>query len=390
MSQPSPLLNEIGEPEIPWGRWVGIFKSYLVAIGGGNFSNVRKQHILLHNLGIQGRKLYEDITGRQVDEEDEEVDAGVDAYEFTLRKLEAHFREKINVVLERHKFFKRVQKKEEKLSTYIAALRDLSATCEFGALTDSLIRDQLVRCTNDQNVQEELLTRNPDLSEAINIAKGIEHTALCVREIKNTAEFNKERGDSKNSVSEETVCNVSEKSKESSRNRTENFHCFRCGSPNHLANNWKCPAKNAICRKCNKKGHFLKLCKTPSVEVHMVKGSEDEEEEDKWYVFQIDEEENEKIHYPTCTISLNGESVLVYADSCSPYTINRKEFFDDKFGKDNIVMETADICPGGYNKEPIPLEAMVRIIISFKNRHTVGKVYVSKKGSSLLGWKHQK
>lgn len=67
-------------------------------------------------------------------------------YVTTLKKLEAHFKERAPVVLERHTFF-------------IVALRGLPATCDFGPLTGSFIRDHLVRCNNDHMVQEK--TFNP-------------------------------------------------------------------------------------------------------------------------------------------------------------------------------------------------------------------------------------
>ena len=38
--------------------------------------------------------------------------------------------------------------------------------------------------------------------------------------------------------------------------------CFRCGSGNHVASFPSCPAKNAVCRGCQIKGHFQKMCKS--------------------------------------------------------------------------------------------------------------------------------
>ena len=91
-------------------------------------------------------------------------------------KLETHFGDKVNVVMERHKFFKRCQAQDESIVNYVAVLRGLTKFCEFGNLTDSLIRDQIVCCTNNVKIQEKLLIKNPSLTEAIEIAKGIELT----------------------------------------------------------------------------------------------------------------------------------------------------------------------------------------------------------------------
>ena len=35
--------------------------------------------------------------------------------------------------------------------------------------------------------------------------------------------------------------------------------CFFCGNSNHPRS--KCPARDAVCSKCQKKGHFAKVCR---------------------------------------------------------------------------------------------------------------------------------
>ncbi len=36
--------------------------------------------------------------------------------------------------------------------------------------------------------------------------------------------------------------------------------CFRCGRPDHLANEKNCPAVGKICNRCHKEGHFASVC----------------------------------------------------------------------------------------------------------------------------------
>ncbi|KAJ1204824.1 hypothetical protein NDU88_000262 [Pleurodeles waltl] len=74
-------------------------------------------------------------------------------------------------------------KGKQSVSNFVAALRTLARTCDFGDITDSLIRDQLVRCNNSKHVQEKLLTKNPDLKEAAAIADGMESTNNWIREM---------------------------------------------------------------------------------------------------------------------------------------------------------------------------------------------------------------
>ena len=209
----------------------------------------RKYHILLHNLGIYGRKVFETLPEPLVGRDGGNVDE-YNVYEIAMLKLETHFGDKINVVLERHKFFKRVQAKGESVLNYVAVLRGLSKLCEFGNLTDSLIRDQMVRCTNNHRIQEKLLIRNPNLLEAVEIAKGIELTEMCMKEMCNpdnavVAELRSARtGEDilKNSLSKTDKIKIPQEK--------IRLRCYRCASSNHLANSVECQAKSSICRIC--------------------------------------------------------------------------------------------------------------------------------------------
>ena len=53
-----------------------------------------------------------------------------------------------------------------------------------------------------------------------------------------------------------------EKSRYHIRGTSTDIVCFCCGRPNHKAKDENCPAKNAICRVCMKKGHFALVCKS--------------------------------------------------------------------------------------------------------------------------------
>ncbi|KAJ1133750.1 hypothetical protein NDU88_000226 [Pleurodeles waltl] len=151
----------------------------------------------------------------------------------SVTMLAAHFESKLNVVLERHTFFARSQGKSESVGNFVAVLRTLAHTCDFGDITDSLIRDQLVRCTNNKRVQEKLLTKNPDLRKAIAIVEGIESTNNWIKEM------NDHKGDSLCMV--QAPVSAQEKRKEIKHQR-----CYRCGNPGHAANSLNCFARNSL------------------------------------------------------------------------------------------------------------------------------------------------
>ncbi|KAJ1213855.1 hypothetical protein NDU88_001485 [Pleurodeles waltl] len=270
MSQPPPFLSDKGDPILPWKRWKNLFDSYLIAIGGEKFSPARKQAVLLHNLGIEGRNIYDSLEPLSIGGADGELR---DVYEMSITILAAHFESKLNIVLERHTFFARSQGGTGSVGNVVAALRTVARTCDFGEITDYLIRDQLIRCTNNKRVQEKLLTKYPDLREAIAIVEGMESTSSWIKEMNHTegdclsvvqAPRNQEE------VLKVSIDNKAQGSSQEKRRDIKVLRCYRCGNMGHTANNTNCFARNSLCRKCGKRGHYARVCNNDKNNVDLV------------------------------------------------------------------------------------------------------------------------
>ena len=61
-----------------------------------------------------------------------------------MEEFEAYCNPQKNVTWERHLFNTRNQQSGETIDQYVTDLRTKAKTCEFGTLTDSLIRDRIV------------------------------------------------------------------------------------------------------------------------------------------------------------------------------------------------------------------------------------------------------
>ena len=70
-----------------------------------------------------------------------------------LDGLEAHFKPQRNVVYERYVFNSCVQIVEESVDVYVNRLRKIASSCEFGALTNELIRDRLIIGVRDRDLK---------------------------------------------------------------------------------------------------------------------------------------------------------------------------------------------------------------------------------------------
>ncbi|KAJ1214409.1 hypothetical protein NDU88_002028 [Pleurodeles waltl] len=100
-------------------------------------------------------------------------------------------------------FLKWMQNAEKDVASYVATLRGLALSCHFEQLSDFLIRDQIVRCAYNNRIREKLLMKDPNLDEAIQIAKRMEHTAVWLQEM----------DDSKKEGKQNVISEVKNKSK---------------------------------------------------------------------------------------------------------------------------------------------------------------------------------
>ena len=124
-----------------------------------------------------------------------------------------------------------------------------------------MIRDQVVEKTNSACIRERLLLEVPlTLSKAVVIARQIE---TAVSEAKAIC-----KGATDSDVHAVHQAPQQHRKFKNDENKTyspsqtaQRKTCYRCGSTQHTANFQGCPAKEAHCNACKKKGHFAKVCR---------------------------------------------------------------------------------------------------------------------------------
>ena len=83
-------------------------------------------------------------------------DADQKKYDAVLSKLDSFFQVRKNVIFERAKFNRRNQLDVESVEHYIRVLYALVETCEYGALQDEMLRDQIVVGIRDKALSEHM------------------------------------------------------------------------------------------------------------------------------------------------------------------------------------------------------------------------------------------
>ena len=104
--------------------------------------------------------------------------------EVILEKTKEYCIGECNETYERYVFNRRDQESNESVDAYVTALGKLAKTCNYGSLTDSLIRDGMVVGINDNSARKKLLQTNKlTLGQCIDICRSSQTSARQLKEM---------------------------------------------------------------------------------------------------------------------------------------------------------------------------------------------------------------
>ncbi|KAJ1139284.1 hypothetical protein NDU88_005659 [Pleurodeles waltl] len=105
--QPPPFfLAKTGEPPIQWELWINLFEAYVEVLEDQECSPERYLAFLKHRLGAIGLREFKSLP--PIDNVGD-----VDVYQLAKKQLHERYGRKINVLLERYKFYSRTQHDDE-------------------------------------------------------------------------------------------------------------------------------------------------------------------------------------------------------------------------------------------------------------------------------------
>ena len=227
---PGPLIID-GNLATNWDLFEQEFNIYLTSTEKHKKSDDIKIAILLRCLGREALKVFNTF---QFESEDEKK-----TYANVLKKFQSYCKPKLNLTYERYVFNSRSQKEGEPLDSFIAEIRALAQSCDFGNLTDSLIRDRIVCGMTSDDLRASLLRiEGLTLDKTVTICHSFEATASRMQVLSNR------------------VANVA-----SIQPSKPKIKCKFCGEI-HILDRSHCPANNKTCNSCQGKGHFSSMCKS--------------------------------------------------------------------------------------------------------------------------------
>ena len=236
--------NTVDAPRA-WRHWLATFENFIESLQRPD-ENLDKLRILTNFVAPEIYELFSDSIN----------------YDEAIAKLKAAYVKTPNEIFARHTLLSRKQRPEESLDEYLRVLTVLSKDCNFKPVTASEHRDQFIRdafisgLLNNQIRQRLLENKELDLQTAFDQVRSID-TALKSAEYYQTHTLA--------SINPHEVQKKSVSLREDEKIKTKDVSarlaksCSYCGGFFHPR--YRCPARNATCYKCQKKGHFYSVCR---------------------------------------------------------------------------------------------------------------------------------
>nr|XP_006822924.1 PREDICTED: uncharacterized protein K02A2.6-like [Saccoglossus kowalevskii] len=262
-----------------WTKWVKRFETYLVA--QGITDDKRKRALLLYSAGGEVADIFDTLP-----------DTG-DEFKQALEALNKYFVPKVNKAYEVYVFRNASQKPGETLDSYNARLRQLAKTCTFHN-EDEEIKSQIVLSTTSARLRRRALRENVSLKDILDAGRAFE---ISERQAKGIEDTDRERGQIKGPT----------------RNDISKS-CFRCGGI-YPHKDTPCPAYGKACKKCQKIGHFAKVCRSNNIQRAKAIDIHEDNSTDDEYVYHISVSPVIDKFQPHTQVMLAGQPVKCLIDS---------------------------------------------------------------------------
>ena len=242
-----------------WPKWIRRFERFRTATELSSKGEEVQVNTLIYSMGDEADDI---LRSFKLSDEDKKK------YSVVKAKFDAHFITRTNVIYERAKFNRRTQQDGESVDTFITDLFALAEHCAYKELHDEMIKDRIVVGLRDTSLAEKLpLDEKLTLEKAITRAREAE--AVRQQQPVVRGEETKKPEIPVGAIQKGKFLRGKPphlRSKGGTPQQRRQTSCHRCGkTPVH--DRQRCPAKDAICNKCGKKGHYQRVCRSNNVRV---------------------------------------------------------------------------------------------------------------------------
>ena len=300
------------------------------------------------------------------------------------KALTDHFEPKPLVIAERFYFHQRTQGANESVLEYVAELRRLATHCEFGTFLQDALRDRLVCGLRNTTAQKNLLSEeNLMLEKAIRVAQSLEAADKNTKKLK----------------AEEAASTPIHRTGHyrNARPPAKTKTCYRCGDTDHIAT--ACRFRDAECKKCHKKGHLARVCKSGSRPPHQNSNSKEHSksrnhQKKALTIREPDSDDSGDVSPLNCIggklqpimveLTLNGEQTAMELDTGAAVSVISSAAKAKLFPQ--LKPESTSVILATYTGEKISVLGQIMVDVKYGKQHKQLPLYVVKgDGPSLLG-----
>ncbi|XP_011410333.1 PREDICTED: uncharacterized protein K02A2.6-like [Amphimedon queenslandica] len=367
-----------------WPRWKKRFEQFRAASGLNEEAGEKQVSTLLYAMGEDA----EDTLASMNPSADQRKDYGE-----VIKKFDDFFKVRKNVIFERARFNKRCQGSDESVEQFITSLYSLADGCDYGEFRETMIRDRIVVGIRDKVLSESLqmdakLTlddakRRARQREAVSGQQGViqdKSSDVKVEHIKGKKNPPPKPGARYRSRA------VESRGQPKDNGRSSPARCTRCGRGKHARH--ECPAREAVCHLCKKRGHFQAQCfhaarnkQQSSSKVGAVTGSD---EEDLIYLNTIVTVDAINGSTWLDKITINNTETVFKIDTGAEVTVITEEVLKSLGCRHKLLKPDRVLC--GPDGSRLPVVGQIDVKLSYKDRETVQTAYVLRNLKlSLLG-----
>ena len=227
-----------------WRHWRRTFDNFIIECGIDPVPN--KHRIITNLISANVYEHIEDCTD----------------FQSVIDTLDNLFVKSPNVIFARHLLSTRRQQSGETLDQFLQDLRKLSKDCKFKAVTaeqyrEELIRDAFINGLFSPAIRQRLLESD---TLSLQIAYDKANSLDLAQKNADTYSMYSAHTAATSSIPQPSA--LSDESSSLAAAYPRRSKCYFCGGSYH--NRRVCPARDACCNNCKKKGHFRKVCRSNS------------------------------------------------------------------------------------------------------------------------------
>ena len=345
-----------------WPKWKRRFEQYRQASGLTGKGELRQVSTLLYCLGPGAEEVLD--TTRIFEEDKQKYDKVVDEFD-------KYFKVKKNLIYERARFNQRSQLLDESADHFITEIHRLADNCEFGQMKDQLIRDRLVVGIRDSELSERLQLE----SDSLTLDKATK--LIRQREVVRVQQEIMHKSQTKDSTSLDAVRQSTTVRRKlpatpqaPPKPRPPLGICRRCGSgthPRHL-----CPAMEATCFKCNRRGHYSSQCLSTTVATISVAPPQPQEEDIKF----LDTIEGAQENIWEIKVLVEDKLIIFKVDTGAEVTVISEQAWKSLQSDKPLQNPNTFLC--GPDRTRLTVLGKIILTLTFNEKRYQQPVYVVK------------